>query len=68
MVGKRKLPFRELELSRQDLYVADECFLTGTAAEIMPVTHVDGRKIGTGKPGKMTQELLKHFRSFIAAY
>ena len=41
-------------LSRQDIYTADECFLTGTAAEIIPVVKVDGRVIGSGKPGKMT--------------
>ncbi len=58
----------EPDLQRYDIYTADECFLTGTAAEIMPVTHVDGRKIGTGKPGKITNDLLKHFRNFIAAY
>lgn len=58
----------EPDLQRYDVYTADECFLTGTAAEIMPVTHVDGRQVGTGKPGKMTMELLKLFRSFIATY
>lgn len=44
------------------VYTADECFLTGTAAEIIPVVKVDGRVIGDGKPGKMTQELNKRFK------
>jgi len=48
-------------LSRQDIYTADECFLTGTAAEIIPVVKVDGRTIGNGKPGKMTQNILAQF-------
>jgi len=48
-------------LSRQDIYTADECFLTGTAAEIIPVVKVDGRVIGSGKPGKMTQNILMQF-------
>ena len=45
-----------------DLYAADECFLTGTAAEIIPVTKIDGNKIGSGKAGKTTRRLLGQFR------
>ena len=44
------------------MYVADECFLTGTAAEVIPVVGVDGRKIGSGKPGPVTQDLSKRFK------
>jgi len=44
------------------VYMADECFLTGTAAEIIPVVKVDGRLIGDGKPSKITQELNKRFK------
>jgi len=44
------------------VYTADECFLTGTAAELVPVIEVDGRIIGDGKPGAMTKRLLKRFR------
>lgn len=44
-----------------DLYVADECFLTGTAAEVIPVIKIDGRTIGDGVPGKVTRELMKLF-------
>jgi len=51
----------EPALSRYDLYCADECFITGTAAEIVPVVKIDGRVIGNGRPGKLT-------RRFIQAY
>jgi len=53
---------REITLQRHDVYVAEECFLTGTAAEVIPVVGVDGRKIGSGKPGPVTQDLLKRFK------
>lgn len=56
------IPCEETQLGLHDLYNADECFLTGTGAEIMPVTEVDSRRIGTGKPGPMTQKLLARFR------
>jgi branched-chain amino acid aminotransferase len=52
----------ETALTRHDLYTADECFLTGTAAEIVPVVSLDGRKIGTGQPGPVTKELIERFR------
>ena len=53
---------REELMTRYDLYIADECFLTGTAAEIIPVVKIDGRTIDTGKPGKLTLDLLKRYR------
>lgn len=49
-------------LTRHDVYVADECFLTGSAAEVIPVIQVDQRSIGDGKPGRLTQQLMKAFR------
>lgn len=52
---------RELTLLRQDIYIADECFLTGTAAEVISVVRYDGRSIGTGKPGPMTRALREAF-------
>jgi branched-chain amino acid aminotransferase len=52
----------EERLLQYDVYTASECFLTGTAAEIIPVVKVDGRMIGTGKPGKITKELMARFR------
>src|SRR5947208_879438 len=53
----------ELPLNRYDLYTADEMFLTGTAAEIVAVTKLDGRSIGSGKPGPTTQALAKRFKA-----
>src|SRR5437870_7984874 len=55
----------ELPLNRYDLYTADEMFLTGTAAEIVAVTKLDGRAIGTGKPGPTTQQLAKRFKVLV---
>jgi branched-chain amino acid aminotransferase len=53
---------RETELALHDVYNADECFLTGTAAEIVPVVTVDGRTIGDGRPGALTRLLTAEFR------
>jgi branched-chain amino acid aminotransferase len=55
------IPTDESALTRHDIYAADECFLTGSAAEVVPVVHVDGRTIGTGKPGPITQKLRDRF-------
>jgi branched-chain amino acid aminotransferase len=52
----------EPNLTRYDIYTADEMFLTGTAAEMVPVVKVDGRVIGNGKPGTITGKLLTAFR------
>lgn len=52
----------EIPLTRYDIFCADEMFLTGTAAEIIPVVEVDGRMIGNGKPGDITLKLMKEFR------
>jgi branched-chain amino acid aminotransferase len=51
------LKVSEPNLTRYDLFNADECFLTGTGAEIVPVVKIDGRVIGTGKPGRVTRRL-----------
>jgi len=56
------IPVAEQQLTRFDLYVADECFLSGTAAEIIPVVRIDSRDIGDGTPGKITLQLLQMFR------
>lgn len=52
----------ERVFTRHDLYIADECFLTGTAAEVIPVVKLDQRVIGNGKPGIVTQKLIAAFR------
>ncbi|RKU38778.1 branched-chain amino acid aminotransferase [Candidatus Poribacteria bacterium] len=58
----------ERVFTRHDLYIADECFLTGTAAEVIPVVKIDQRPIGDGQPGKITQKLIDAFRQFAHSY
>lgn len=58
-------PVKEQPFTRHDVYVADEAFLTGTAAEVIAVVEVDGRRIGTGKPGPITRHLLEAFRKLV---
>jgi branched-chain amino acid aminotransferase len=60
------IPVVQADMTRHDVYTADECFLTGTAAEVIPVTSVDARPIGDGKPGPITGRLLKAFRDLVA--
>ncbi len=62
LAHKGRLPVREEMMTRHDLYNAEECFLTGTAAEIAPIVKIDGRVIGDGKPGKRTLKLMRAFR------
>jgi branched-chain amino acid aminotransferase len=57
----------EPNLTRYDLFIADECFLTGTGAEIMPVVKIDGRVIGTGRPGPLTRQLVEKYRALTNA-
>src|ERR1700704_3117570 len=52
----------EADITRHDVFIADEAFLTGTAAEIIPVVKADGRPIGTGKPGPITARMIARFR------
>ena len=58
---KLNLFAKESDLTQYDLYTADECFLTGTGAEIIPVIEIDGRTIGDGKPGNTTKKLIESF-------
>ena len=55
----------ETDISRHDVFVADECFLTGTAAEVIPVIKADGRVIGTGKPGAISTRMIARFRELV---
>ncbi len=55
-------PTKEADITRHDVFTADECFLTGTAAEVIPVIKADGRSIGTGKPGPITARIIARFR------
>lgn len=62
---RMNIPLREVSIQRHDLYVADECFLTGTAAEVVPVTRIDGRPIGTAEPGPITRQLTEAFHRLV---
>ncbi len=65
-IGKNiGLEVKEENLTRYDIYTSDECFLTGTAAEIVPVVSVDKRIIGNGKPGKITMKIRKEFQIIV---
>ncbi|MES2475060.1 MAG: branched-chain-amino-acid transaminase [Verrucomicrobiota bacterium] len=61
LAEKLGVPFKECSLTRYDIFTADECFLTGTAAEVIPVVALDRREIGDGKPGPFTAKFLKAF-------
>jgi branched-chain amino acid aminotransferase len=56
------IPIKEVEMTRYDVYTADECFLTGTAAEVIAAIELDTRPIGDGKPGEVTQKIIDRFR------
>jgi branched-chain amino acid aminotransferase len=53
---------READMTRYDIWCADECFLTGSGAEVIPVVKLDGRVIGSGKPGEVTKRLMAEFK------
>ncbi len=61
LARRNDIPVQEKLLTRHDLFNADESFLTGTAAEVIPVVKIDGRVIGNGKPGKVTSKLKSAF-------
>ena len=65
IAGELGLPVSENNLTRYDVWNADECFLTGTGAELMPATEVDGRAIADGKPGPITQRLTDAFTALV---
>jgi len=61
LAGEHNIPLLEERFTRDELYIADEAFFTGTAAEITPIREVDNRKIGTGRPGPVTQKIQAAF-------
>jgi branched-chain amino acid aminotransferase len=65
IAGEARIPAREQRLTRYDVYTADECFLSGTGAEVMPIADVDGRKIGNETPGPVTKKLLDAFHALV---
>lgn len=62
LARKARISVHEHVITRHEVYISDECFLTGTAAEVIPVVKVDGRTIGSGRPGPATLKLTKLFR------
>ncbi len=66
LANQAGIAVRRMDLTKHDLYVADEMFLTGTAAEVIPVNEVDGRQIGEGNPGPITNQLNRAFRELVS--
>ena len=65
LAREAKVRVEEVPLTRHDVFIADECFLTGSAAEIIPVVKCDARVIGNGKPGPVTQQLRERFQQLV---
>jgi branched-chain amino acid aminotransferase len=65
LAGQAGYPVEETIINRYDVYTADEAFFTGTASEIVGIRQVDGRVIGTGKPGPMTRDLRARFQALV---
>lgn len=65
LAKERKIPVAEERFTRDEMYVADEVFVTGTAAELTPVREIDNRRVGTGKPGPVTRDLQKAFFAIV---
>jgi branched-chain amino acid aminotransferase len=65
LARQAKIPVQEMSLTRHDVYSADECFFTGTGAEVAPIVECDGRPIGNGKPGPITRQLLERYHQLV---
>lgn len=65
LAAKLDIPFTEKSMTRYDIYTADECFLTGTAAEVIPVVTLDRREIGDGHPGPITRRFRKAYHDLV---
>ena len=66
MAAELGITILEPNMTRYDIFTADECFLTGTAAEIIPAVKLDTREIGSGTPGPLTRKLIERFRELTA--
>ena len=66
LLRRNEVPVVERPLTLHDIYHADECFVTGTAAEVCALVRVDGRKIGSGKPGSITKQAIDYFWAHVA--
>lgn len=67
MAAELQIPIGEPNMTRYDIYTADECFLTGTAAEVIPAVRLDSRTIGDGLPGPVTKRLIARYSELTAA-
>ena len=67
LAAEFSIPIHEPMMTRYDIFTADECFLTGTAAEVIPAVKLDTRLIGDGKPGPITRRLITRFRELTAS-
>ncbi len=65
LAGEAGIPAREARLTRFDVYTADECFVTGTGAELMPVVEADGRRVAGGTPGPLTQRIAQAYSALV---
>lgn len=65
IASKMGYPVIDKFFSRAEMFIADEMFLTGTAAEVVPIIKLDGRTIGNGKPGEITNKLIKKFKEVV---
>lgn len=65
VAAELEIPFKERTITRHDVYISDECFLTGSAAEVIPVTSVDNRIIGSGVAGPITTKILAAYRKMV---
>jgi len=65
LAREQKLEVAEERFTRDEMYVADEVFVTGLAAELTPVREIDNRRIGTGKPGPIAASLQKRFFAIV---
>lgn len=63
VMQEMRLAIHEVTMTRHDIYTADECFLTGTAAEVIPAVQYDRRPIGDGKPGRLTTQIIANFKA-----
>jgi len=61
LARQHNIPVKQVVMTRHDLFIAEESFLTGSAAEIIPVVKIDGRLIGDGKPGPITRKLMEWY-------
>ncbi|SRR6056297_765270 len=66
LAEKAGIEVRQMPMTRHDIFVADECFLTGSAAEVIPAVKLDGRVIGAGVPGPVTSELNRLFKELVS--